>query len=127
MEMVCLIALGGSLNTIGGATGLGSNLADVQDNAFQSLVNQDCKKISNAMSETVVRRCAERLGYSKVECRFEFVETDEFEAKDYVELAEKLHNMGVRIDGKRLKELTKLDFIDDSETTWTPGGEEMKE
>ena len=127
MEMVCLIALGGSLNTIGGATGLGSNLADMQDNAFQSLVNQDCKKIANAMSEIVVRRCAEQLGYSEVSCRFEFVETDEFEAKDYVELAEKLHNMGVKIDGKRLKELTKLDFIDDSETTWTPGGEETEE
>ena len=127
MEMVCLIALGGSLNTIGGSTGLGSNLADVQDNAFQSLVNQDCKKIANAMSEIVVRRCAEQLGYSKVACRFEFVETDEFEAKDYVELAEKLHSMGVKIDGKRLKELTKLDFIDDGDATWTPGGEETKE
>lgn len=127
MEMVCLIALGGSLNTIGGSTGLGSNLADVQDNAFQSLVNQDCKKISNAMSETVVRRCAQQLGYSKVACRFEFVETDEFEAKDYIELAEKLHNMGVRIDASKLKQLTKLDFIDDGDTTWTPGGEETKE
>ena len=127
MEMVCLIALGGSLNTIGGSTGLGSNLADVQDSAFQSLVNQDCRKISNAMSEIVVGRCAERLGYASVDCRFEFVETDEFEAKDYVELAEKLHGMGVRIDGRRLKELTKLDFIDDSETTWTPGGEETEE
>ena len=28
--------------------------------------------------------------------------------------------MGVKIDSKKLKELTKLDFIDDSETTWTP-------
>ena len=79
------------------------------------------------MSEVVVKRCAQHLGYSKVACRFEFVESDEFEAKDYVELAEKLHSMGVKIDGKKLKELTKLDFIDDSETTWTPGGEEMKE
>ena len=127
MEMVCLIALGGSLNTIGGSTGLGSNLADVQDNAFQSLVNQDCKKISNAMSEIVVRRCAERLGYASVDCKFEFVEADEFEAKDYIELAEKLHSMGVKIDSKKLKELTKLDFIDDGGATWTPGGEETKE
>ena len=79
------------------------------------------------MSEIVVKKCAQHLGYSKVACRFEFVEADEFEAKDYVELAEKLHSMGVKIDGKKLKELTKLDFIDDSETTWTPGGEEMKE
>ena len=72
------------------------------------------------MSEVVVKRCAEKLGYSKVACRFEFVEADEFEVKDYVELAEKLQKIGVKIDSKKLKELTKLDFIDDSETTWTP-------
>ena len=72
------------------------------------------------MSEIVVKKCAQHLGYNKVACRFEFVEADEFEAKDYIELAEKLHSMGVKIDSKKLKELTKLDFIDDSETTWTP-------
>lgn len=120
MEMVCLIALGGSLNTIGGSTGLGSNLAEVQDNAFQSLVNQDCKKIANALSEVVVKRCCEKLGYSETACRFEFIEADEFEAKDYVELAEKLQKIGVKIDSKKLKELTKLEFIDDSSDTWTP-------
>ena len=79
------------------------------------------------MSEVVVKRCAEKLGYSKVSCRFEFVESDEFEAKDYVELAEKLHSMGVKIDSKKLKELTKLDFIDDSETTWTPSSDAKAE
>ena len=67
------------------------------------------------MSEIVVKKCAQHLGYSKVACRFEFVEADEFEAKDYVELAEKL------------KELTKLDFIDDSETTWTPSSDAKAE
>ena len=35
--------------------------------------------------------------------------------------------MGVKIDGKRLKELTKLAFIDDGDATWPPGGEELKE
>ena len=79
------------------------------------------------MSEIVVRRCAEHLGYSRVECRFEFVESDEFEAKDYVELAEKLQSMGVKIDSKKLKELTKLDFIDDSDMTWTPGNDAKEE
>lgn len=79
------------------------------------------------MSEIVVRRCAEQLGYGKVDCRFEFIEADEFEAKDYVELAWKLNQMGVRIDARKLKEVTKLDFIDDGQTTWTPGGEETKE
>ena len=79
------------------------------------------------MSEIVIKRCAEQLGYSKVACRFEFVEADEFEAKDYVELAEKLHSIGVKIDSKKLKELTKLDFIDDSETTWTPSNDAKAE
>ena len=79
------------------------------------------------MSEVVVKKCAQQLGYSDVACRFEFVEADEFAAKDYVELAEKLHSMGVKIDGKKLKELTKLDFIDDSETTWTPGNDAKEE
>jgi len=32
MEMIAILATGGSLATIGGATGLGSNLADVQNN-----------------------------------------------------------------------------------------------
>ena len=91
------------------------------------MVNQDCKKISNAISDIVIKRCAEKLGYSRVDCRFEFVENDEFAAKDYVELAEKLHSMGVKIDSKKLKQLTKLDFIDDSETTWTPGNDAKEE
>lgn len=79
------------------------------------------------MSEIVIKRCAEQLGYSNVACRFEFVESDEFEARDYVELAEKLHSMGVKIDSKKLKELTKLEFIDDSETTWTPSSDAKAE
>lgn len=32
MEMIAILATGGSLSTIGGSTGLGSNLADVQNN-----------------------------------------------------------------------------------------------
>ena len=79
------------------------------------------------MSEIVVKKCAQQLGYSNVACRFEFVENDEFEAKDYVDLAEKLHSMGVKIDSKKLKELTKLDFIDDSDMTWTPGNDAKEE
>ena len=79
------------------------------------------------MSDIVIKRCAEQLGYSKVACRFEFVESDEFAAKDYVELAEKLQKIGVKIDSKKLKEVTKLEIIDDSETTWTPSSDSKAE
>ena len=79
------------------------------------------------MSDIVIKRCAEQLGYSNVACRFEFVESDEFAAKDYVELAEKLQKIGVKIDSKKLKEVTKLEIIDDSETTWTPSSDSKAE
>ena len=35
--------------------------------------------------------------------------------------------MGVKIDSKKLKQLTKLDFIDDSDMTWTPGNDAKEE
>lgn len=50
MEMIAILAVGGALGTVGGSTGLGSDLAARQDEQFQSLINQDCKKISNAIS-----------------------------------------------------------------------------
>lgn len=120
MEMVCLIALGGSLNTIGGSTGLGSNLAEIQDSALRSLVNQDCRKISNSVSDVIVRACARRLGYDKPLCRFEFVEDRELGAEDYLGFAERLAKVGVKIDARKLKALTRLDFIEDGSSEWTP-------
>lgn len=44
-EVICIMAIGGTLNTLGGHTGLGSNLADKQDEQFQALVSLDGKKI----------------------------------------------------------------------------------
>lgn len=122
MEMVCLIALGGSLNTIGGSTGLGSNLAEIQDSALRSLVNQDCRKISNSVSDVVVAACARKLGYDRPLCRFEFVEDRELGAEDYLGFAERLAKVGVKIDARKLKALTGLDFIDDGSSEWTPSG-----
>ena len=45
MEMIAILATGGNLSTIGGSTGLGSNLADVQNDQFQQLISYDCKRI----------------------------------------------------------------------------------
>lgn len=39
MEMISILAVGGALNTIGGSTGLGSDLASQQNEQFQSLIN----------------------------------------------------------------------------------------
>lgn len=57
MEMISILATGGTLMTIGGSTGLGSDLARVQQESFNSLVNQDCKRIANAITNSVISKC----------------------------------------------------------------------
>lgn len=42
MELVVMLALGQKMTSLGEATGLGSNLADVQKGEFESLVTRDC-------------------------------------------------------------------------------------
>ena len=108
--------------TIGGSTGLGSDLARVQQESFNSIVNQDCKRISNAMTNSVIKKCVAQLfgEGTKPLVRFTFVEDDEFSANDYLDMALKLNTLGVKLDPVKLKEMTKLQFIDDSEQEWTP-------
>ena len=125
MEMVSILATGGTLMTIGGSTGLGSDLARVQQESFNSIVNQDCKRIANAVTDCIVKKCVKHLFNSdKVMCRFSFVEDDEYTANDYLDMATKLNALGVKLDSSKLKEVTKLSFIDDSAVVWTPTQEE---
>ena len=122
MEQFSILATGGTLATLGGSTGLGSNLADVQNNQFQSLVNYDCKRIQNAM-QTVVEKCVKKIYGSgaEVKVRFEFVEQDETKPEEYLELAKKAKELGLKVDVQKLKELTNLTFISDDETDlWQP-------
>ena len=122
MEMISILATGGTLMTIGGSTGLGSDLARVQQESFNSIVNQDCKRISNAITQCVVNKCVKQLygDNASTLVRFTFVEDDEYTANDYLDMAVKLNSLGVKLDTTKLKEMTKLQFIDDSEHEWTP-------
>lgn len=54
--------------------------------------------------------------------RFTFVEDDEYSANDYIDMAVKLNTLGVKLDASKLKELTKLAFIQDVEE-WSPSAE----
>ena len=126
MEQISILATGGTLMTIGGSTGLGSDLARVQQESFNSIVNQDCKKIANAMTNNVVRKCARRLGQELL-CKFVFVEDDEYSASDYLDMAQKADALGIKIDSAKFKELTKLEFIADPDEQWTPEKEPSKE
>ena len=120
MEMISILATGGTLMTIGGSTGLGSDLARVQQESFNSLVNQDCRRLANAMTDSVVSKVVQKLFPGKgLLCRFDFVEDDEYSAQDYLDMALKLNQLGVKLDSAKLKEATKLAFIQDVEE-WSP-------
>lgn len=125
MEMISILATGGTLMTIGGSTGLGSDLARVQQESFNSIVNQDCKRISNAITDGVVKKCVQKIfgPGAKPLCRFNFIEDDEFSTNDYIEMAMKLKDLGVKIDVQKFKAITKLQFIDDSDVEWEPENE----
>lgn len=121
LEMISILATGGTLMTIGGSTGLGSDLARVQQESFNSLVNQDCKRIANAFSNSVVPKCVARLfPGAECKCRFTYVEDAEFSAQDYLDMAIKVQQLGLKIDPTKFKEMTKLQFVDDSEREWSP-------
>ena len=122
MDMIVLLACGEKMTTLGGPTGLGSNLADVQSQEFNNLVNYDCKRISNAMTRCAVAKCVRKMfNTDEVKCRFSFVEDEHISIKEYLEYATTLQQLGGTIDLQKLKELTKFDILaDDVKDVWKP-------
>ena len=122
MDMIVLLACGEKMTTLGGPTGLGSNLADVQSREFEQLVSYDCKRISNAMTRCAVAKCVRKMfNTDEVKCRFSFVEDEHISIKEYLEYATTLQQLGGTIDLQKLKELTKFDILaDDVKDVWKP-------
>lgn len=123
MEMISILATGGTLATIGGGTGLGSNLADVQESQFQNLVSYDCKRIANTLSEVAVAKICRYLGQKQL-CRFTYIEETVTPPEKYIEMAKNLKDLGCNIDIQKLKDIVKLDFISDEDSSiWQPAGD----
>ena len=119
MEVIAILATGGTLNTIGGATGLGSNLADVQNDQFNKLVRKDIRKIEKAMTK-VVGVVARGLGLSPQGLKFNFV-SDEDDTKEVLEVAEKMKGLGLTIDVEKMRKYIKYDIMSDAQKDlWTP-------
>lgn len=127
MAMISILATGGTLATIGGSSGLGSNVADVQNDQFQSLVTYDCKRIANTLSEVAVAKVCNFLGQEQL-CRFDYIEEEKTSASEYIAMAAELKSLGCKIDIQKLKELTKLDFISNDEADlWQPEAEQAED
>ena len=98
-ETICVLAIGGSLNTLGGSTGLGSNLAEKQDDQFQSIINLDAKKIQNTINAVAVEKvCSVLLGGQERLCRFQFTEQDDTTPQEYLTMAIQARDLGCAID-----------------------------
>lgn len=123
MEQISILATGGTLMTIGGSAGLGSDLARVQQESFNSLINLDCKRISNAVTHSIVRKCVQRyFGTDDLKVRYEYIEQDETTPEEYLTLAERCKALGLAIDVGALKKLTKLSFLSENnnDVIWSP-------
>lgn len=124
-EVICIMAIGGSLNTLGGSTGLGSNLADKQDDQFQSLVNMDGKKIQNTINAVAIPKVVKGLGFQNTLCKFKWTEQDDTTPKEYLELAKQARDLGAAIDLQKLRDVTGLQFIsipgNEETEIWSPG------
>ena len=128
-ETICVLAIGGSLNTLGGSTGLGSNLAEKQDDQFQSIINLDAKKIQNTINAVAVEKVCRSMEQNRL-CSFQFTEQDDTTPAEYLEMATKARDLECAIDIAKLKDMTHLGFISlpsGNQTTeveaWTPGQE----
>lgn len=91
-------------------------------------MTNDCKRISNTISEVAVAKVCRFLGQETL-CRFTYVEDEDVTPQEYIEMAKNLKELGAGIDLAKLKELTKLDFISigsgdeqqqDEATVWQP-------
>ena len=61
---------------------------------------------------------------SDVLCHFEYVEKNDTKPSEYLDLAQRCRDLGLKIDISKLKELTGLQFIsDDVESVWTPAND----
>lgn len=127
MRMIAILATGSTgvvLGDVGG--GIGSELIEKQEQAYQTLVTLDCKKIANAINSTIVSNIVKHyLGKQEIACKFQYVENEKTTPMEYLTMAQTLQGMGISIDVEKLKEITKLPFISDKiDDVWKPISEE---
>lgn len=125
MEMVAILATGGSLNTIGGATGLGSNLAEVQNDQFMKLVRRDIRILEKTMTK-LCQWTARKIGVSPDDLLFKF-DVDDDQTKEVLETAERMKALGASVDVEKVKALIRYDVTKDGQAeAWSPPDEETE-
>ena len=113
-EQIVLLACGSTLGTLAGPTGLGSGLAESQENTFDSLVDYDCKRIANAINESALWKIQKAMGWRELLCKFDFIKESD-NSDEILDLALKAKQLGFAINMEKLQKIApKLSFIEEA-------------
>lgn len=123
-KQIVLASTGGTLQSLVEATGLGSNVAEMQAEVFKSIVRSDCSKIGDLFNYKVANVLLDAKFPGKPHLVYFDLLGEEKQSPDkYLQDAVLAHNAGMEIDITQLSEMTgyKLTPIQTADSnTWTP-------
>jgi len=121
-KQIVLASTGGTLASLAQATGLGSNIADVQQDVFKTIVRHDAYKIGDLVNRGVARRLLDWAFPGKPHLvYFDLSNEDKQNPEKYLADAVSAKNAGLSIDINQLQELTgyKLAKEEERSNEWT--------
>ena len=117
-KQIVLASTGGTLASLAQATGLGSNLADVQNDVFKTIVKHDAAKIGDLINRGIAHKLLDAQFPNKPHLAYFDLEDESKQAPDkYLDDAVKAKNAGLNIEIDQLQELTGYRLIKIEETT----------
>ena len=123
-KQIVLASTGGTLTSLAQATGLGSNIADVQQDVFKTIVRHDAYKIGDLINRGIAKKLLNAQFPNKPHLvYFDLSNEDKQNPEKYLNDAVSAKNAGLAIDLTQLEELTgyKLTKIEDNQNSsiWT--------
>ena len=119
-KQIVLASTGGTLTSLAQPTGLGSNVADVQQDVFKTIVRHDAYKIGDLINRGIAKKLLDWQFPNKPHLvYFDLSNEDKQNPEKYLTDAVNAKNAGLQIDIKQLEELTgyKLTAIEQKQDT----------
>lgn len=119
-KQIVLASTGGTLTSLAQATGLGSNLADVQQDVFKTIVRHDAYKIGDLINRGIAKKLLSWKFPGKPHLVYFDLSNESKESPEkYLADAVSAKNAGLAIDLTQLEELTgyKLTQIEEKQDT----------
>lgn len=106
-KQIVLASTGGTLTSLAQATGLGSNIADVQNDVFKTIVRHDASKIGDLINRGIAKKLLDWKFPGKPHLvYFDLSNEDKQNPEKYLDDAVRAKNAGLEIDLSQLQDLT---------------------